>query len=260
MPVLLAVSWLEGQTKIDLRGQSKTVDFTAASFTKPVKTGVNLPSTCATGEAFLKSNADAGRGLYWCTATNTWTQQTPNAVDYTQPTTFSGGARQTFQPSSTTAGLRLLPALLPSGGLAGDLAVDATDSYKLKVFDGYQWSASSGASGGDTVIPGVGITVSGASPKQVSVDTAVVPTFLTGTAILDFPAIEAASCQEMSLPLVGAAIGDAVAAGWPPLSSGLIGMAQVTTVNEVSLRLCNLSAIEVDPPNTTYRATIVRGF
>ncbi len=259
-PAVLMITGLQGQTQIDLRAQGKRVDFTSAPFTKPVKTGTILPSTCGLGEAFLKTNAVAGHGLYWCTAANTWTQQSPNAVDTTQATTYASGARQAFQPNATTAGLRLMPGLLPSTGLAGDLAVDATDAYKLKVYDGNQWLSSGGGSGGETVAPGIGIIVSGASPRQISVDTAVVPTFLSASAILDFPVVPPGLCQESSVPLPGAAIGDTVAAGWPALTEGLIGMAQVTVVDQVSLRLCNLSATEADPPNTVYRATIVRGF
>ena len=259
-PAILLVAGLQGQTLIDLRAQGKRVDFTTSSFTKPVKTGTQLPLTCGLWEAFLNTDAVAGNGLYWCTATNTWTQQSPNALDRTQAATYVSGARQTFQPSVMTAGLRLMPGPLPNGALAGDLAVDAADAGKLKVYDGSQWVSSGGAAGGDTVVPGIGIIVSGSAPKQVSVDTATVPAFLSASAMLDFPSISPNSCQESSIPLPGAAIGDAVAVGWPMLSAGLIGMAQVTSVNEVSLRLCNLSLQAEDPPNNVFRATVVRSF
>src|SRR5579872_2740371 len=63
------------QTQIDLSTQAKRVDFTGASSTKPVKTGVALPTTCFTGELFFNTSAAAGSNLYSCTATNTWTQQ-----------------------------------------------------------------------------------------------------------------------------------------------------------------------------------------
>jgi hypothetical protein len=64
-----------GQTAIDLRTQSKSVDFSAASSTRPMKTGTTLPATCVAGEMFFKTDAPAGSNLYGCVATNTWTLQ-----------------------------------------------------------------------------------------------------------------------------------------------------------------------------------------
>ena len=63
------------QTQIDLPTQAKRVDFTGATSTKPMKTGVALPTTCATGDMFFNTAAAAGSNLYACTATNTWTPQ-----------------------------------------------------------------------------------------------------------------------------------------------------------------------------------------
>src|SRR5882762_6295716 len=60
------------QTKIDLRTQSKTVDFSSAPSTKTSRTGTTLPATCGVGESFFKTNAPAGQNLYGCTSTNAW--------------------------------------------------------------------------------------------------------------------------------------------------------------------------------------------
>ena len=62
-------------TKIDLQNQSRGVDFSAAPYTKPVKTGSALPPTCSTGEAYVLTTAVPGANLFICTATNTWTLQ-----------------------------------------------------------------------------------------------------------------------------------------------------------------------------------------
>ena len=74
---LLAAVWLigmaQGQTLVDLRTQSKSVDFSAANTTKPFKAGTALPATCGVGEAFFQTNAAAGLNLYGCTAVNSWT-------------------------------------------------------------------------------------------------------------------------------------------------------------------------------------------
>ena len=62
-----------GQTLVDLRTQTKSVDFTGATTTKPFKSGTFLPATCTVGEAFFQTNAPAGSNFYACTALNAWT-------------------------------------------------------------------------------------------------------------------------------------------------------------------------------------------
>ncbi len=64
---------LRAQTAIDLKNQTRNIDFSAASSTRPFKTGTVIPAACTVGESFFKSNATAGQNLYTCTATNTWT-------------------------------------------------------------------------------------------------------------------------------------------------------------------------------------------
>lgn len=64
---------LWGQTLVDLRSQSKNVDFSAASSTRPTQTGTILPAVCQTGALFYKLDATAGQNLYGCTAPNLWT-------------------------------------------------------------------------------------------------------------------------------------------------------------------------------------------
>jgi len=61
-----------GQTTVDLRTQSKNVDFSNAPSTRPAKTGTALPATCNVGEAFFNTAAAAGNNLYGCAATNVW--------------------------------------------------------------------------------------------------------------------------------------------------------------------------------------------
>jgi hypothetical protein len=60
------------QTRVDLRTQSKSVDFTAASSTRPLKAGVTLPATCTVGEMFFKTDGPAGRNVYGCANADTW--------------------------------------------------------------------------------------------------------------------------------------------------------------------------------------------
>jgi hypothetical protein len=66
------------QTAIDLKSQSKNVDFSDASATRPNKTGTTRPSTCKVGDTYFKTDATAGQNLYLCTATDTWQLIDPN--------------------------------------------------------------------------------------------------------------------------------------------------------------------------------------
>src|SRR5882672_7924952 len=67
------------QTRVDLRTQSKSADFSASSSTKPFQTGTTLSGSCAQGQTFFKTNAAAGANFYACTSSNTWTVESGNA-------------------------------------------------------------------------------------------------------------------------------------------------------------------------------------
>jgi hypothetical protein len=69
---MLGVVVTFGQTAVDLRMQSKNMDFSAAASTRPFQTGTAIPSTCATGQMFFLTTAAAGSNLYGCAATNVW--------------------------------------------------------------------------------------------------------------------------------------------------------------------------------------------
>jgi hypothetical protein len=79
---------LGAQTRVDLRTQSKSVDFSSAASTKPSQAGTTLPASCALGQTFLDTAAQPGQNLYICTATNTWTVQGANGLaNYAMPFT-----------------------------------------------------------------------------------------------------------------------------------------------------------------------------
>ena len=134
------------QTKVDLRAQAKNIDFSAASSTTPFQSGMNLPGVCSLGQVFFKTNAPPGANFYACTSANTWTLEgdivsgsgtivshspLSVAVDTSYLNTlypqlavsniFTAGSRQTFTPSSTTEGIRIVcgtvPSTISSGGL-----------------------------------------------------------------------------------------------------------------------------------------------
>ncbi len=62
-----------GQTRVDLRTQTKSVDFSGATSTTTSQTGTALPATCSVGQTFFKTDAPAGQNLFACTAVNVWT-------------------------------------------------------------------------------------------------------------------------------------------------------------------------------------------
>lgn len=66
---------LFGQTLVDLRTQTKSVDFSGANATKPFKSGTVLPSVCQVGEMFYNTVAAAGLNIFGCTSLNSWTVQ-----------------------------------------------------------------------------------------------------------------------------------------------------------------------------------------
>ncbi len=73
---VIGMAPLTAQTKVDLRNQSRNVDFTNAASTKPVKAGTSLPAACVSGELFFHLTAPAGANLYACAASNTWSLET----------------------------------------------------------------------------------------------------------------------------------------------------------------------------------------
>jgi hypothetical protein len=72
---LVYVTAAAGQTRVDLRNQSKNIDFSQAQSVRPFRTGTVLPATCSPGEMFFKTDAAAGANSFGCVATNTWTLQ-----------------------------------------------------------------------------------------------------------------------------------------------------------------------------------------
>ncbi len=109
---------------------------------------------------------------------------------------------------------------------------------------------------------GVGLTSVETNGRTVlAVDTATIPTFVTGAAELDFPEIPAGGCgNEITFALTGVAAGDAIAPGWPALEAGLLGMMRASASSTVAVRLCNLTAAPLDPAAAQFRSTVVKGF
>jgi hypothetical protein len=136
---------VRAQTRIDLKTQGKSVDFSEASSTSPSKAGTQLPTTCRPGETFIKTDATPMPAWYLCGPANQW--NTANAADKTVANSYTAGARQSFLGSSTTAGLQVAPSALPASPQTGDLATDAADSNHLKYYNGQEWITIDSAAG-----------------------------------------------------------------------------------------------------------------
>jgi hypothetical protein len=158
---------------------------------------------------------------------------------------------------------------------AGCLAQPSVTGFPAESIPLFTWTATNGtwdAAGGTDrrawlslkgITAGSGIsTIESGGRTTVAVDSAVVPTFLTSAATLNFPQISNGACatdQTFSLP--GATAGDSVAPGWPgAFEPGLVGTMRVSAADTISVRVCNFSGAPVDPINATFRATIVRSF
>lgn len=233
---LLAATVAVAQNPVIRTGTTGVVDLSTASATQPARKGSGTPpGPCIQGEQYFRTDAAPGQNLYFCTATNTWTQMAvaagggitsmggqtgavqifasdtnvtmssaanthtlgwngtlpasrggtgqgafingdllyasgaaalsrlavggngqclivsaglpvwgscpidPSVATKNNPNTFSAGAKQIFQPSSTTAGVAVAAAALPTTPAAGDLAIDSADGNSFKHFDGAAW-------------------------------------------------------------------------------------------------------------------------
>jgi trimeric autotransporter adhesin len=122
-----------GQTKVDLRTQTKSVDFSQADYTRPSKTGTILPATCTPGDTFLKLDGTPGQNLYICDAGSQWRLQ---------------GA-----PTTPSAGVGNRNSVLASDGsaivwksLAGDVS-GAPDAVTVNRIGGQALSATTPGAG-----------------------------------------------------------------------------------------------------------------
>ena len=158
---------------------------------------------------------------------------------------------------------------------SGCVATPNVTSFPVNTVPIYTWTAVDNAwdQGGGSdrrgwlstnpVLGGAGIAaVTTAGQTIISVDSAVVPTYLTASATLSFPAIPAGTCAaDVTFSLPGANPGDSLAPGWPAtLSPGLYGTMRVSASGIVSVRLCADSTGPITPVSATYTATVVRGF
>lgn len=155
----------------------------------------------------------------------------------------------------------------------GCTAMGGITSFPPDVIPLFTWQASNGGwitgggrdlrgwLSGTNLQAGTGmVVVESGGNTTVAVDSAVVPTYLAGSATLSFPAIAAGSCSaDLTFSLPGASLGDAIAPGWPgAMPAGAMGMMRVSAAGVVAVRLCALgTAVTLAP--ATFQAMDIQG-
>lgn len=189
-----------GQTRLDLRGQSRTMDFSNAPFTKPMRVANTLPGLCGAGEfQLLLGGLNNGR-LYTCLSANLWSELTmppaQNGLNGTvlstngnQATWRSLGGDLTGSPEAMRVTHLQNRPIVPTAPQTGQALIWNGLSWEPQTLNGLGQGAVTVKAGTQTVstsavanfVPGAGISiaitnVSGESRIQHGVDTATIET------------------------------------------------------------------------------------
>lgn len=265
--VLLLAVPVVAQTQLDLRNQSRNVDFGAAASTRPIKTGSDLPVNCSIGDLFFRSTSAAGKNLYGCTTSNTWTVQADvisaaGASNYVLP--FSNQTSLTVTAAMHGFDSPNLLVTCFDGAIPANVVQPVSVKINSTTFE-VNVLFSSALTGrcvlnapGTAYVGGEGLVQSG---PEFAVDAASVPSFLRSQVDLTPWTVAASSCTARSASLVGAALLDAVVPGWPAdLHPALSGAMLVSAAGEVTIRLCNVSGASVAVPARSFGIVIVKSF
>jgi hypothetical protein len=110
-------------------------------------------------------------------------------------------------------------------------------------------------------VTGLGLAGAGTVANPLTVDTAAVPTRLTGTNSLTWASFAQSTCQELAITLTGAVTGDEVMLGPPAtIDQGFQWGGFVGSANTVTVRMCKITTGTVTPTanGLSWRATIIK--
>ena len=147
----LVCSIAGGQTMVDVRTQTKNVDFSGAASTIPAKSGATVPASCKLGEMFFNTSNAPGQNLYLCAPANTWTVLVGGGSGSTTGTVLSGANGQfAFYAAggSTVSGHTLVPSDIPALPYQGRLtftgngANTASSTGSITANDCVKWDAN----------------------------------------------------------------------------------------------------------------------
>lgn len=279
--VMIAAAWamvsthLVAQTQVDLRTQSKAVDFRAAQSTRPIKSGSILPATCEVAELFFLTSAAAGSNLYACPSTNSWVVESGSggvagidgACQFNDNGALGGDSgctyNKTTQVLTATGGVHAGSGTRSSGLVLPELSVNGSNYFAIYGADEQMVDACIILNGAPTANGDV-LTYTGTSasttetlPKMCALMEWRHTRGQVGDAVLDFPSMSAGQCASLTFGLTGVAEGDHIAPGYPAtLDTGVIGQMWISAVDVVSVQLCNLSGATLDPASATYSAQV----
>jgi len=113
------------------------------------------------------------------------------------------------------------------------------------------------------ILPGSGVlTIDSGSRMIIAVDPATQPQIWQAQATLNFGTIANSTCAPSQvIPLAGTLPNDPVIPGWPgSLPMGVIGQMQTTSLNQVSVTLCNFTGVDQSPGPLLFQAAVLRQF
>jgi hypothetical protein len=99
-----------------------------------------------------------------------------------------------------------------------------------------------------------------AATLQIGSNGTPIATVLSGTASLDFSATATQESRDLTITIVGAAVGDSVALGVPPsaVEPDSSFTAWVSAADTVTVRFNNYSGIAQDPGSGNFRVTVIK--
>ena len=161
-----------GQTKVDLKGQGKNVDFRAAGNTYPFKMGSSIPGSCTLGEVFFLTSSASGLNVYLCSQDGIWSLQGIIATAGTADGSFLTTDATALRWRTLNGDVSGLPTALRVQGLQSLPVSAATpQTGQVLLWDGAIWKGQT--------INGAAGTVSFES-NGIAVGTKGVVNFLPG--------------------------------------------------------------------------------
>ncbi len=146
--MLIAVAGCgKSQTRLDLRTQSRNVDFSSAVSSRPARTGSTLPANCGAGELFFNTGSN-GTGLYTCAPSNTWSPAgLPSAVNKSGQVLGTNGVSPVWQAVGGDVN-GALGALAVQGIQGRPIASTVPATGQMLGWNGVNWAPTTVQAGG----------------------------------------------------------------------------------------------------------------